>query len=99
AAARLRGLDAAACSHALALCTHQAGGVLQVWREGGPEFPFQLGFAARNGVVAAELASAGVTAGRFMLEGPEGLYAATAGAGQPPVEALAGLGRDWQLRE
>ncbi len=99
AAARLRGLGAAACGHALALCTHQAGGVLQVWREGGPEFPFHLGFAARNGVVAAELAAAGVSAGRLMLEGPEGLYAAAAGADRPAREALEGLGRDWQLRE
>ncbi len=99
AAARLRGLDGQASGHTLALCAHQAGGLLQVWREGSPEYPFHLGFAARNGVVAAELAAAGAQAGQFMLEGPEGLYAAAAGADRPPVEALAGLGRDWQISE
>lgn len=99
AAARLRGLTADAAGHALALCAHQAGGLLQVWREGSAEYPFHLGFAARNGVVAADLAAAGVTAGQFMLEGPEGLYAAAAGAASAPVEALAGLGRDWQISD
>jgi 2-methylcitrate dehydratase PrpD len=73
--------------------------LLQVWREGSPEYPFHLGFAARNGVVAAELAAAGAQAGQFMLEGPEGLYAAAAGVDRPPVEALAGLGHDWQISE
>lgn len=99
AAAYLRGMNASATGHALALCSHQAGGLLQVWREGSAEYPFHLGFAARNGVVAAELAAAGATAGQFMLEGPEGLYAAAAGADGPPVEALAGLGTDWQISE
>jgi len=99
ASARLMGLDAKGCGHAIALATHQAGGVLQVWTEGGPEFPFQLGFAARNGVVAAELTAAGQVAGRFMLEGPKGLYHAFSGVSTAPTEALDGLGTDWQLRE
>lgn len=99
ASARLLKLDAVACGHAISLATHQAGSVLQVWSEGGPEFPFQLGFGARNGVVAAELAAAGQIAGRFMLEGPKGLYHAVSGRSSPPTEALDGLGTDWQLRE
>jgi 2-methylcitrate dehydratase PrpD len=99
AAARLRGLDEEASGHALALVTHQAGGLLQVWKEGSAEFPFHLGFGARNGVVAAELAAAGATAGRWMLEGEAGLYAAFAGTGEPPTEILQGLGEDWQVGE
>lgn len=99
AAARLRRLDSAAAGHALALVTHQAGGLLQVWREGSAEFPYHLGFGARNGVVAAELAAAGATAGRFMLEGETGLYAAFAGTRAHPVEALERLGEDWQVEE
>ena len=99
ATARLRGLDAEAAAHALALATHQAGGLLQVWREGSAEFPYHLGFGARNGLVAAELAAAGATAGRGMLDGAQGLYAAFAGVRTEPVEALRGLGEDWQVME
>ena len=99
AAARLTGLDGRAASHALALAAQQAGGLLQVWREGSPEFPFHLGFGARNGVVAAELAAAGQGGGRFSLEGEAGLYVAAAGATAPPVEALDGLGERWQAHE
>ncbi|MCI5074141.1 MmgE/PrpD family protein [Oricola sp.] len=99
AAARLRHLDGVAAGHALALVTHQAGGLLQVWREGSAEFPYHLGFGARNGVVAAELAAAGATAGRHMLEGEDGLYAAAAGVDRQPVEALEALGETWQVME
>jgi len=99
AAARLHRLDDVAAGHALALVTHQAGGLLQVWREGSAEFPYHLGFGARNGVVAAELAAAGATAGRYMLEGEAGLYAAAAGVGRQPLEALQGMGDDWQVME
>lgn len=99
AAAKLGALDGQAAGHALALTTHQAGGLLQVWREGSAEFPYHLGFGARNGVVAAELAAAGATAGRYMLEGEAGLYAAFAGETRPATEALDGLGERWQLDE
>jgi len=99
AAARLRRLDGLKAGHALALVTHQAGGLLQVWREGSAEFPYHLGFGARNGVIAAELAAAGATAGRYMLEGDDGLYAAAGGADRQAVEALQGLGDQWQVME
>lgn len=99
AAARLKKLDAEASAHALALVSHQAGGLLQVWREGSAEFPFHLGFGARNGVVAADLAAAGATAGRFMLEGEAGMYAAFAGMTDAATEALDGLGTRWQIEE
>ncbi len=99
ASARLMGLDAAGCAAALGLAAHQAGGLAQVWVEGSPEFPAQLGFAARNGLFSARLAAAGSGAAREIFEGRAGFWAATAGGGAPAVEVLAGLGDDWQFRE
>ncbi len=98
AAARLMRLDAGQTAAALGLAAQQAGGLAQVWVEGSPEGPLQLGLAARAGLTAARLAACGAGAAAQVLEGRAGFYAATAGAAGP-VEVLAGLGVDWQLSE
>ena len=98
AAARLMRLDATQTAHALGLATHLAGGLAQVWYEGSAEFPLQLGFAARNGIVAARAAACGATAAREALEGPRGFYNAYAGITGPLEEAYAETGR-WQIEE
>jgi 2-methylcitrate dehydratase PrpD len=79
AAAKLYGLSGAQTAHALGLVAHLAGGLSQVWREGSDEWPFQLGFAAQNGILAARLALTGATAARDILEGPGGFFRAYAG--------------------
>lgn len=79
ACARLFGLAGEETAHALGLVAHLAGGLSQVWREGSDEWPFQLGFAAQNGILSARLAMAGATAGREILEGKGGFFRAYAG--------------------
>ena len=56
-----------------ALC--HAAGTMQAHEEGKPTLPVQLGNAARNGLVAADLAAAGVPALEDALEGPYGYFA------------------------
>jgi 2-methylcitrate dehydratase PrpD len=99
AAAKLMRLSGPQTAHALGLVAHLAGGLSQVWREGSAEGPLQLGFAARNGVLAARAAQAGATAAHDILEGSGGFYRAYAGADAHPVEALANLGTSWQMPE
>jgi 2-methylcitrate dehydratase PrpD len=78
ASAKLYGLSAAQTAHALGLVAHLSGGLSQVWREGSDEWPFQLGFAAQNGILGARLALSGATAAREILEGPGGFFRAYA---------------------
>ena len=62
AAARLLGLDAAATGHALAIAASEASGLKENF--GTMVKPLHAGLAARNGVVAALLAQAGMTGER-----------------------------------
>lgn len=79
AASRILGLDAERTVHALGLATQFAAGTGQVWVEGSPEFTAQMGNAARNGVLAARLAQAGLEAAPQAFEGRSGFYAGFAG--------------------
>jgi 2-methylcitrate dehydratase PrpD len=98
ASASLLRLSAEQAAHALGLASNLAGGLAQVWLEGSGEAPFQLAFAARNGITAARAASFGATAAARAFEGQSGLYRAFAGTGEPPLEAMAVTG-PWQLEE
>lgn len=97
AAARLLGLDLARCRHAFGLAASLASGVKENF--GTMAKPYHAGHAARNGVLAALLARAGLTAADTALEGRQG-YLAAAGDG-PRAGALAAavdaLGRRWQV--
>ena len=99
AVSKLLQLTASETGHALGLAAHFAGGLSQVWEEGSPEFPFQLAFAARNGVLAARAAQAGMTAARETLEGKGGFYRAYADTTEPAFEILDRLGECWQLSD
>jgi 2-methylcitrate dehydratase PrpD len=98
ASASLLRLSSAQSAHALGLAANLAGGLAQVWLEGSREGPFQLAFAARNGITAARAAGFGATAAAHALEGPSGLYRAFAGTTEPSLEACAVTGH-WQLEE
>jgi len=99
AAAKLFRLSGSETGHAIGLAAHLAGGLSQVWEEGSAEFALQLGFAARNGILAARAAQAGATAARWILEGKGGFFRAYAGASGPPEQALDRLGETWQLSD
>lgn len=94
AAARLLALDVAQTRHALGIAASLASGLKENF--GSMTKPYHAGHAARNGVLAAQLAREGLTASDTALDGRQG-YAAAFGGGALPDEALDGLGRRWQL--
>lgn len=74
AAARLLGLDETRAGHALAIAASEASGLKENF--GTMAKPLHAGLAARNAVLAAQLARAGLTASPAAIEGPQGLLAA-----------------------
>jgi 2-methylcitrate dehydratase PrpD len=94
ASARLMRLDPEQTGHALALASHLAGGLAQVWQEGSAEWPLQLGFSARNGILAARAAAAGATGAHAALEGKRGFFNAYAGMQLPGLPERAA---SWQI--
>jgi 2-methylcitrate dehydratase PrpD len=99
AAAKLLRLDAARTAHALALAAQMPAGTSQVWVEGSPDFPLQLGHAARNGVIAARAASLGATGARFALEGRSGFWRTYAGAEDVACAHFDAVRDAWQIEE
>lgn len=95
AAGRALGLGAEAMGHALGIAAAIAGGLREMFGSHGK--PFQVGHAAGNGVIAADLARRGLTATPTALEGRAGWARAVADA----VDAgkLDGLGDAWTLLE
>ncbi len=75
AASRLRGLDAGRTHQALGIALCQAGGTQQSHVEQRLTKRLQSAFAARDGVIAADLAALGITGPRAAFEGPFGLFA------------------------
>ena len=95
AASRLLGLDPTATGHALAIAASEASGLKENF--GTMVKPLHAGLAARNGVVAALLAQAGMTASRAAIDGPQGFLAAMDSA-QPSLEPFAAdLGTRWEI--
>jgi len=80
AGAALAQLDASRAAHALGIAASMAAGVVSNF--GSMTKPLQVGFAARNGLVATELARRGATASIDALEHPRGLLAALSPRGR-----------------
>ncbi|HVX74885.1 MAG TPA: MmgE/PrpD family protein [Bradyrhizobium sp.] len=78
-AARLRDLDAETSARAMAAAASMAAGIVANF--GTMMKPLQAGFAARNGIFAAELAACGATASLDALESRHGLIAALSPSG------------------
>jgi 2-methylcitrate dehydratase PrpD len=95
AASRLFGLDAGGTGHALAIAASEASGLKENF--GTMVKPLHAGLAARNGVLAAQLAQAGMTASGAAIEGAQGFLKAMDGE-QVSLEAFAGdLGTRWEI--
>src|SRR5437667_9684600 len=86
AAARLLDLDEAAAGHALAIAASEACGLKENF--GTMVKPLHAGLAARNGVLAALLGRAGMTAAAGALIGPQGFVKAMDGERAPSVDEL-----------
>lgn len=94
-AARLMELDAGTTRHALGMAVDQIGGTVQSIWDGAAAWKIQQGTAARNGILAAELARAGWTGMADPLLAPRGFYAQfTPGCARPAL-LTAQLGRRW----
>jgi 2-methylcitrate dehydratase PrpD len=95
AASRLLGLEACATGHALAIAASAASGLKENF--GSMVKPLHAGLAARNGVVAALLAQAGMTASAAAIDGPQGFLAAM-DSERPSLEPFAAdLGVRWEI--
>jgi len=96
-AARLFGLDAVACGHALAIAASEASGLKENF--GTMVKPLHAGLAARNGVLAAQLAQAGMTASAAAIEGPQGFLGAMDSEHPSLGACAADLGSRWEIVE
>jgi 2-methylcitrate dehydratase PrpD len=95
AVSRLLRLDAAAAGHALAIAASEASGLKENF--GTMVKPLHAGLAARNGVLAALLAQAGMTASERALDGPQGFLHALDSEAAGLDEAIADLGDRWEM--
>lgn len=97
ASAKVLGLDARACAHALAFVSAFAGGTTESFIAGSMEWHFENGVASQNGVLAAEIARSGGAGALSALEGQAGFLRAMAGTTEGLERVTTGLGRQWEL--
>jgi aconitate decarboxylase len=95
---KLRGFDAQTLVAALATTYSQMCGTMQAHTEGSSLLGLQIGFNARNAVVACDMAARGGPGLTPVLEGPFGYFRLFEGEHDLPA-ALVGLGRTWRIAE
>ena len=96
ASARLLCLDAQVTANALGIAASLASGLQQNF--GTMTKPLHAGWAARNGVTAAQLAAAGMTADAQAIEGEHGFLRAMSGGAEIDAEAVVrGRGDPWEI--
>jgi 2-methylcitrate dehydratase PrpD len=95
AGAKLQRLDAARASHAIGLAAAMAAGLTANF--GAMAKAFQAGRAAQNGLLAARLAAAGMTAAPDVLEQTPGLLQAFSPHGEVDLDRAPTLGHDWTI--
>jgi 2-methylcitrate dehydratase PrpD len=93
-ASRLLGLDVGQLRTALGAAASMASGLQRNF--GTMTKPLHSGLAARNGVLAAQLAKYGLTAATDVLDGPKGFFDMLGEGGSTPEE-LGKLGVQWAL--
>ena len=96
ASAKVRGSDHRHVARALGIAASLAGGLQRNF--GTATKPLHSGFAARNGVLAAHLASTGFTASESIFDGPRSFLEVYGAGGQRPEE-LNRLGAPYALIE
>ncbi|KRB49091.1 hypothetical protein ASE04_18055 [Rhizobium sp. Root708] len=95
ACAVLRKLSAEKAQMAIAIAASHSGGLFSNF--GSMTKGYHSGMAARNGVIAARLADAGMTGGQDALENKQGFLAAFSSGGTPDIESPSLLGKEWYL--
>ncbi|TVQ29667.1 MAG: MmgE/PrpD family protein [Geminicoccaceae bacterium] len=95
---KLLGFDKERLHHALSIAYGQLCGTMQAHTEGSLLLAMQVAFNARNAVVAADLAAAGIEGPLDVLEGRFGYFTLFEDGGDlAPV--IAQLGRVWRITE
>lgn len=94
AAASMLGANFAQLSSALGLAGSVAGGFWQMRHEPVMAKQWHLAHAVTTGTAASHHACRGITGPRYILEGPQGMLAATCDRPKPLV-----LGADWRILE
>jgi 2-methylcitrate dehydratase PrpD len=97
AGARVLGLDVHATQHALGIAASSACGLKE--NLGSMVKPLHAGMAARNGVMAAQLAQRGFTASPHAIDGPQGYLTAMDSEQASLDVAVADLGSRWEIIE
>jgi 2-methylcitrate dehydratase PrpD len=97
AGGRVLGLDETELSAALVIAAAQAAGTQEAL--GTMTKPLHLGSAASNGLEAALLARAGLTAPSEGLDGPDGMIRVFAPSSARPEAVLEGLGSVWEIEK
>ncbi|MCR5979013.1 MmgE/PrpD family protein [Gordonia jinghuaiqii] len=93
----LHGLDADRLHDALGVAASHAGGLFAFLGKSAEVKRVHPGKAARDAIASVELAVAGVTGPRSILETPHGYVDAFADGGFDAGVLLDGLGRDWAV--
>jgi 2-methylcitrate dehydratase PrpD len=98
AAGRLMGLDADTLERALGLAGSTSSGLFEYLADGSQTKPFHAGWAAHAGIVAAQLAAAGLRGPTTVIEGRFGLFGALLAQHRADDIAaqLADLGERWE---
>jgi 2-methylcitrate dehydratase PrpD len=95
AVSRLWGLDARMTAHAIAIAASEASGLKENF--GTMVKPLHAGLAARDGVLAAQLARGGMTASAAALDGPQGFLHAMDSSRDDLDREAADLGSRWEI--
>jgi 2-methylcitrate dehydratase PrpD len=96
-AAMLMDLDEKGIAHAIGIAASMGAGLLEANRTGGTVKRMHCGWAAHSGVVAAELARAGLTGPPTVIEGRFGFLHAFCGDRADVAAVVDGLGERWEL--
>ena len=95
---KLMGFDARRLQHAFAIAYGQLSGNMQAHTEGSLLLAMQMGFSARNAVVACDLARAGFEGPANILEGPFGYFKLIEPGGDP-ARVTGSFGKVWRITE
>ena len=98
AVGRLIGFDAPTLRNAMGITLGQLSGTMQAHVEGSALLAMQIGFNARNAIVACDMANVGFAGPQDVLDGPYGYYPVFEKA-HDSTAMVAEIGKTWRIAE